>query len=86
MSMLKFIDRLVRIDKMIKRGSTGPSGVFAKRNNISRSTLMKNLNEMRELGAQIEYDSKKRSYVYVNDFYVFIGSRIISENKKPEIK
>ena len=73
MSLLKFVDRLKRINDLIKRERTGPAEVFASKVGISRSRLMENLREMKELGASIEYCHIRKSYYYLNEFNLIIG-------------
>jgi biotin operon repressor len=73
MSLLKFVYRLRRIDDLIKRENTGASDEFAEKVGISRSMLMENLREMRELGAKIEYCQRRNSYRYLSDFELIIG-------------
>lgn len=74
MSLLKSIDRLIRIDAMVRREGTGPSEEFAKKLGISRSMLMENLREMKELGAEICFCPHRRTYFYANNFDLVIGN------------
>lgn len=73
MSLLKSIERLKRMDDLIKKEITGTSKEFAEKLGISRSMLMENLNEMKELGAEIAFCSRRRSYHYTDRFSVVIG-------------
>ena len=77
MSLLRSIERLKRMDDLIKKEMTGPSKEFAEKLGISRSMLMENLHEMKELGAGIEYCYFRRSYHYVNKFSVVNGTDIL---------
>ncbi|MFO0266599.1 MAG: hypothetical protein ACK51D_06590 [Cyclobacteriaceae bacterium] len=79
MSLLKSIERLQRIDYLIRKEATGTSDEFAEKVGICRSMLMENLREMKELGAQIFYCRHRRSYCYVNEFNLLIGDT--SKNK-----
>ncbi|HTH58446.1 MAG TPA: HTH domain-containing protein [Cyclobacteriaceae bacterium] len=74
MSLLKYIDRLKRMDSLIKKEVTGTSNEFAEKLGISRSMLMENLNELKELGAEIAYCSYRRTYHYTNKFSIVIGA------------
>lgn len=74
MSLLKYVDRLNRMHDLIKRQCTGTSEEFAEKLGLSRSVLMDNIREMKELGASIGYNSLKRSYFYEQDFSIIIGS------------
>ncbi len=64
MSILKYIDRLKRIDDLIQRKATGNAQEFARRLGISVSVLKENLCEMRALGASIDFCRIRKSYVY----------------------
>jgi hypothetical protein len=71
--MLKYIERLKRMDDLIQKKCTGTSEEFARKLGISRSMLMENLKEMREIGAPLSYCPRRRSYVYLHDFPLVIG-------------
>jgi Predicted transcriptional regulator len=66
MSLLKYIGRLKRMDDLIRRKATGTPDEFAERLGISKSMLMINLAEIKEMGVMIEFDSVKQTYMYVN--------------------
>ncbi|MFD0999862.1 hypothetical protein ACFQ21_11125 [Ohtaekwangia kribbensis] len=81
MSLLKYIQRLKRIDDLVSRKATGNAVEFAARLGISRSQLLQDIRELRELGAEIEYCSIQRSYYYKQGYGMVIsfpneGSRI----------
>ncbi len=76
---MKYVDRLRRMDDLIRRKATGCASDFARKLGISRSMLMENLREMKELGAQICYCTRTCSYYYVNEFNLLIGDT--SKNK-----
>jgi biotin operon repressor len=79
MSLLKSIDRLKRIDTMIRQQATGTSDEFARKLGISRSMLMENLREMKDLGASICFCPHRRTYFYTTEFGLLIGN--ISKDK-----
>jgi Mn-dependent DtxR family transcriptional regulator len=64
MSILKYIDRLKRMDDLIRRKATGTAQEFAEKLGISPSQLFQDLKEMRTLGAPIDYCPKRKSYFY----------------------
>jgi hypothetical protein len=64
MSLLKYIERLKRMDDLIKRKATGCPDEFADKLGISKSMLMLNLAELKEMGALIRYDSNRKTYFY----------------------
>jgi predicted transcriptional regulator len=66
MSLIKYIERLRRIDYLISMMSTGTPEEFAGKLGIRRSTLFQSLQEMRELGVNIKYSCIRQSYYYAD--------------------
>jgi predicted DNA-binding transcriptional regulator YafY len=66
MSMLKYVEKLRRIDLLIARRSTGTPREFADKLEIKRSTLFQYLQEMREMGVDIRYSHLLGSYYYAD--------------------
>ena len=66
MSIVKYVDKLRRIDTLIARRSTGPPCEFADKLQIKRSTLFQYLHEIREMGIDIRYSRGMRSYYYAD--------------------
>jgi len=66
MSILKYVEKIRRIDSLVARKSTGPPHVFAEKLGIKRSTLFLYLQEIRALGIDIKYSSILRSYYYAD--------------------
>jgi hypothetical protein len=64
MNAIEQIKRLQRIDQLIQTKSTGCPKDFARKLNISVSTLFELLNCLKELGANIKYNRDKLTYVY----------------------
>jgi hypothetical protein len=67
MSLLKYIDRLKRMDDLIRRKATGNAEEFARKLNVSPSQLFQELKEMKELGAPVEYSHNRKSYCYSSE-------------------
>lgn len=85
MSILKYIKRLRRIDQLIRLKATGDSTEFAHKIGISRSVLMNNLKEIKELGAPICYDKYRKSYYYEKHKKLvinYVDYEILSEKEK----
>jgi hypothetical protein len=72
MSLLKYVERLKRIDELIQRKNTGNATEFAGKLGISRSQLLQDLKEYRELGANVAYDAFRRSYYYPEQKFILI--------------
>jgi biotin operon repressor len=67
MSLIKYIERLRRIDSLIYMKSTGTPEEFAEKLGIRRSTLFQSLQEMREIGVDIKYSCIRQSYYYADN-------------------
>lgn len=52
------------MNDLIGRRATGSPGDFARKLNISRSQLLQDLKELKDLGAPVEYDPLRKSYYY----------------------
>jgi predicted DNA-binding transcriptional regulator YafY len=65
MALYNYINRIERMDTLIRRKSTGTPKELAEKLNISERWLYIFLDELRtELNCPIRYDRRKRSYVY----------------------
>lgn len=64
MSLTKDAKRIEYINYLIKKKATGDLKTFARKNNLCRRALLNFLNEMRDLGADIQYDRKRKTYFY----------------------
>lgn len=73
MSMLKYIDRLKRMDYLIRRKATGTPDEFAGKLGICKSMLMINLSELKEMGAEVKYNPQLRSYCYEGNYVLKLG-------------
>lgn len=64
MKTIEQINRLQRIDQLIRTKSTGCPDDFARKLNISVSTLFELLNCLKQIGADIKYNRDKLTYMY----------------------
>ena len=67
MSLLKYIERVRRIDMLIHMKSTGTPVEFAEKLGIRRSTLFQSLQEMKEMGVDIRYSNIRETYYYADE-------------------
>ncbi len=67
MAIIKYLDRVVRMNSLISMKSTGKPEEFASRIGIKRSTLFLTLQEMREIGTDIRYSNSCQSYYYADE-------------------
>jgi hypothetical protein len=73
MSLIKYLNRLRRMDSLISRMATGTPVEFAEKIGIKRSTLFQSLQEMREIGVDIRYSNIRQSYYYADGRRIKIG-------------
>lgn len=62
--MKLYFYRIGIIDGLIQSECTGDAQQLATQLGIARSTLFKYLNDMKELGAPIEYSRQRRTFYY----------------------
>ncbi|ANI89191.1 hypothetical protein A9P82_07740 [Arachidicoccus ginsenosidimutans] len=67
MSILRYLNRLVFIDYLVKRKATGDLQTFANKNGLSKSHMELTLKEMKEMGFPIKYDRNLHTYYYEKD-------------------
>lgn len=67
MSLTKYINRIDQIDQLIRMKATGNPENFAEKLRLSKSMLMENLKELKELGAPIAYCSYRCTYYYISE-------------------
>ena len=64
--MIINIDRITRIDKLIKHKATGTPKELSEKIGISKRQVHNDLSKMKALGAPIKYCELSRSYVYTD--------------------
>lgn len=70
----KVIDKLIRLDQLIRMRATGTPSDLARRLDISESTLYQYLALMKRiLNAPIKYDKTTKSYFYESVGYLNFG-------------
>jgi biotin operon repressor len=68
MSFNQHLQRLLRMDQLIRTKATGTPQEFASRLEISKATTYRSIEELEEHGAEVEYCKKRQSFYYANDF------------------
>jgi hypothetical protein len=85
MALYNYINRIERMDTLIRRKSTGTPKELAEKLSISERWLYIFLDELRsELDCPIKYDRRRRSYVYEVPGRITIGFK--SEMGNEELK
>lgn len=64
MPIKKYIKRFQYIDSLVRRKGTGNIKCLSKKLNLSRSSTLEHLKEMKELGFPIKYSKERSSYFY----------------------
>jgi len=77
--MIKYIDRLQRMNALICMKATGSPDQFAGKLGIRRSTLYQTLQEMRDMGVDIKYSCAGRSYYYADERRIRISVKAPSD-------
>ena len=74
MALYNYLNRIRRLDDLIRRKSTGSPKELANKLDISERWLYVLLDELKnELGCPIQYDRRRRSYIYGEKGKICIG-------------
>lgn len=74
--IFKQLNRLQQIDQLIRQQRTGNAEEFAGKLGVSRRQIYYWLEELREMGLEIEYSRELQSYVYAKTYKIDITFRI----------
>ncbi len=74
------------LDRLIKKKETGNSSQLASKLGISRSHLFNHIDELKDLGVDIQYNKSKLSYEYYGDYELEIRKPIQVNRKKKDIR
>jgi predicted DNA-binding transcriptional regulator YafY len=81
MSLIDRIERLQRIDNLIRHKATGSPKELAERLEISESTLYEDMNDLRTMGAEIIYCRYYMSYKYVSPVKLIIKMQPLEQKE-----
>lgn len=84
MPVLKYLGRLSRMNDLIRRKATGTPEEFACKMSMSRSALMRDLSELRNLNAPIKFDHDRQTYYYDEEGTFEFGFKRLSEVQMQE--
>lgn len=83
---IKELSKLIRLDEVLKKGRPLSGVELAQYIGVSRSTLYNMFDELKELGAEIEYDAKWKTFLYANEFNIelkiHVGDKIVLGSKE----
>ena len=71
MKIYTHIERIKRLNALIKREATGTPLQLAEKLNVSKSTANRLIAELKDLGAPIQYCKYSQSYKYTEAGYHF---------------
>lgn len=75
MSLIIYIDRIKRMDGLIRRKATGTPKTLASKMGISKRRIYEYIVELKEMGAPIAYNRDRGSYVYTEDGFFDVSFR-----------
>ncbi len=75
MKAIDILNRLKRMDELIRRKATGNPREFAARLGISESLLYLNIELLKSMGGPIQYCKEKDSYEYEEPVVLEMGYR-----------
>jgi predicted DNA-binding transcriptional regulator YafY len=73
METLSFINRLQRIDRLIRLQATGTARQLAEKLEITERSVYNYLNYMKRMGAPVVFSPDCQSYTYADEGYFYIG-------------
>ena len=89
MKIDKYLERIERIDQLIRLKATGSPTEFAKKLGISESSIYEYLKYLKDKGVPIEFDKEINTYCYSNQTksifkYIFLDKEQMEEIKGGE--
>jgi predicted DNA-binding transcriptional regulator YafY len=75
MPIIKYVERVQRMDQLIRRKSTGTPKELAAKLELSERSLYELINQMKDLGAPIIFSKSRNSYVYTSQGKFDFGFR-----------
>lgn len=87
MKAVRQLERLKRINEMIKAKSTGTPEIFCGKLKISRRQLFKDLEIFKYMGAEIAYSKIRETYYYLNghELEISYSFRLIPKKESQKI-
>lgn len=83
--ILDIVERLMKMDRLIKEKRTGSAKQLAEYLGISRSHLFNHLEEFRDLGIDIRYDKSNYTYEYYGNLEPEIREPLLVIRKKNDL-
>lgn len=80
------VERLILLDRLIKKEETGNAKEFASRLGISRSQLFNHIDKLNDLGVSIRYNKYDSSYEYFGDYELQVQQPLTVIKKNSDLK
>lgn len=80
MNFISQIEKINTLHLLIKAEHTGSSKALADRMHLAQRTIQVYLDELRQMGAKISYDSIRCTYYYQNGFDIKYHFEIVVDN------
>lgn len=82
MVTLKYIDRLKRMDQLIRQQHTGNSDEFAERMGISRRQLYNLIEELKDFGLPVSFSRRAQTFFYAHNCRLEINIQVKDLDKQ----
>ena len=86
MTFIERLNKLEQMDQLIRLRATGNSKAFARKIDVSESSLFRLLNDLKELGAEIEYNAYKKTYFYCGEQNLRIGFEFLEKKERKQLR
>ena len=68
LSVISYIERINRVYRLVRMERTGSRDELAAKLRVSRRTVNNYLEELRLMGAEIEFSRRRNTYYFANNF------------------
>lgn len=86
MWLIKYFDKIKRMDSLIARKATGNPNEFSEKLHLSKRSLMSYLQAMKSLGFPVKFDKERSTYFYEQNWKVSdIMLRLIDKEEQKKI-
>ena len=76
MRILDYMERLQTLTRLLKKEHTGSLAQMARNMGVHRLTVYNYMNELRAMGAEIEYDNERNTYYFKKSFDIQLKIKI----------
>ncbi|WP_282015530.1 HTH domain-containing protein [Marinifilum flexuosum] len=84
--ILNIVERLMLLDRLLKKGETGNAKQLASKLGVSRSQVFNHFEELKDLGVTIMFNKSKSSYEYFGDYELEVQQPLTVIRKVDELK